>query len=760
MSFMFTGATAFNQNIGSWTLNASVTMASMLNSSGMNCANYASTLIGWNASGPNSRTLGATGRTFGTQANAAKANLVLATGSGGKGWTITDAGASSGDCGAFVTTWNMATSGSGSGQLQFGVTVGASALSYSWTSTGSPSSGTGTIAANTNANVTLSSLSTTGTLTLNLGTAGTQTQLRRFFINNGTDRSRLTNVTAWGTATWTSMENAFRGCNNLNITATDLPNLSGVTNMFRMFLDCTTLNGPSNINSWNTAAVTNMQGMFNSTAFNQNIGAWNTAAVTNMSHMFYSATAFNQNLGSWNTAAVTNMGNMFNLATAFNQNIGSWTLNATVTMASMLNSSGLSVANYDAILTAWNTSGPNGRSLGSAGLFYCASTANRANLVAVKGWTITGDNQGGDPTLVGSGNTITAPLNCGFSYYNSSNPAQKVISLNPNGNTFSPTSITINNNNVGTLPSGVSSVSGYYQRNNGTNTMRVSNRIHSIEAPGTYTTNGGIIVRVYFNAAEHTAMTSNAAPAGTIVNSGWYKSSINNAAGVVADITAESLSNSVNITPTSTGTESGMAFAEFLVTSFSSFGFFAKTTSTALPINLISFTAFNKACNENIIKWTSADEVNFSHYNLEWSADGNTFSTIAKIKGKGEINGLNSYSFNHNSKADINIYRLKSIDMNGTFAYSSIANSKNANCNGSTTIALMPNPTEGLVNIVYENEEPITVKVYQIDGKLLNTIELNAGNKSIDLSAYKSGVYSFVILSNGAIIKTERILKM
>jgi hypothetical protein len=72
----------------------------------------------------------------------------------------------------------------------------------------------------------------------------------------------------------------------------------------------------------------------------------------------------------------------------------------------------------------------------------------------------------------------------------------------------------------------------------------------------------------------------------------------------------------------------------------------------------------------------------------------------------------------------------------------------------------MPNPTEGLVNIVYENEAPITVNVYQIDGKLLNTIELNAGNKSIDLSAYKSGVYSFVIISNGAIIKTERILKM
>ncbi len=37
--------------------------------------------------------------------------------------------------------------------------------------------------------------------------------------------------------------------------------------------------------------------MFNgAAAFNQNIGAWNTAAVTNMAGMFQSAAAFNQDI--------------------------------------------------------------------------------------------------------------------------------------------------------------------------------------------------------------------------------------------------------------------------------------------------------------------------------------------------------------------------------------------------------------------------------------------------------------------------------
>jgi hypothetical protein len=96
MSSMFSEATAFNQNIGSWNLNASVNLSNMLDNSGMDCSNYAATLIGWqaNASCPTGRTLGASGLTYGTSATAARDNLVLATGSGGKGWTITDGGPS------------------------------------------------------------------------------------------------------------------------------------------------------------------------------------------------------------------------------------------------------------------------------------------------------------------------------------------------------------------------------------------------------------------------------------------------------------------------------------------------------------------------------------------------------------------------------------------------------------------------------------------------------------------------------------------
>jgi len=61
-----------------------------------------------------------------------------------------------------------------------------------------------------------------GNVTHNFGVAGTYTiRIRgtfpRIFFNNGGDRQKLLDVQQWGALAWTSMNNAFLGCSNLNI---------------------------------------------------------------------------------------------------------------------------------------------------------------------------------------------------------------------------------------------------------------------------------------------------------------------------------------------------------------------------------------------------------------------------------------------------------------------------------------------------------------------------------------------------------------
>ena len=89
MDLMFFGATAFNQNLGTWTLNSNVDMRNMFDNSGINCANYSATLVGWskNPLTPVYRTLGVFGRQYNYTGLAARNYLVNT-----KGWSISDAG--------------------------------------------------------------------------------------------------------------------------------------------------------------------------------------------------------------------------------------------------------------------------------------------------------------------------------------------------------------------------------------------------------------------------------------------------------------------------------------------------------------------------------------------------------------------------------------------------------------------------------------------------------------------------------------------
>lgn len=142
----------------------------------------------------------------------------------------------------------------------------------------------------------------------------------------------LIELSQWGNTTWLQQfDRAFANCPNLNVTAADTPDLTQITSLSQMFLNCSSLTGHTSFSYWNPFRITDMSGMFSgATLFNQNIGNWDTAKVTNFSSMFSSASSFNQDISAWNTISGTDFSSMFADATAFNQPLNSWnTENAT-----------------------------------------------------------------------------------------------------------------------------------------------------------------------------------------------------------------------------------------------------------------------------------------------------------------------------------------------------------------------------------------------------------------------------------------------
>ena len=154
----------------------------------------------------------------------------------------------------------------------------------------------------------------------------------RINFNDGGDKLKLINLNKYGDIKWSSFENSFNGCSNCPFLSTDLPDLSNVTSMSRMFRDASIFN-TNNINSWDVSNVTDMSLMFvRATSFNKSLNNWNVSNVTDMNRMFFKATSFDNIVDSWNVSNVTDMEFLFYDASSANPDTTNWDVSSVTNM--------------------------------------------------------------------------------------------------------------------------------------------------------------------------------------------------------------------------------------------------------------------------------------------------------------------------------------------------------------------------------------------------------------------------------------------
>ena len=169
-------------------------------------------------------------------------------------------------------------------------------------------------------------------------------------FNNSGDKLKIIDIKRWGSDfRLINSSNYFRGCTNLDITATDVLNLD-VTSARYIFRECSSLIGNEFINNWDVSNLLDFyQFFYQCTLFNQPLNNWNTSNATNFAYMFQNAINFNQPLNNWITSNIFTMQFMFRNAQAFNQDISSWDFSGLTTTGSMSNfMQQKSASNYDA----------------------------------------------------------------------------------------------------------------------------------------------------------------------------------------------------------------------------------------------------------------------------------------------------------------------------------------------------------------------------------------------------------------------------
>jgi hypothetical protein len=199
-------------------------------------------------------------------------------------------------------------------------------------------------------------------------------------------------------------------------------------------------------------------------------------------------------------------------------------------------------------------------------------------------------------------------------------------------------------------------------------------------------------------------------------------------------------------------------------------GTFTITASgPALPISLLSFTGI-KQDKTNLLNWATASETNNKGFELQRSANGNDFTSIAFVNSKA-IGGNSSAQLNY-SFSDItplggtNYYRLKQVDKDGKFSMSKVVAIKGLKPTSLQLVGVYPNPAVNKLNVNIESPvvDFVTLVVTDMTGKVLmnkmKAMAVGDNNVELNVSTLPAGSYFIkAVCANGCETTTAKFVK-
>jgi hypothetical protein len=169
-----------------------------------------------------------------------------------------------------------------------------------------------------------------------------------------------------------------------------------------------------------------------------------------------------------------------------------------------------------------------------------------------------------------------------------------------------------------------------------------------------------------------------------------------------------------------------------------------------LPVTLISFTAVAET-RTALLTWATTAETNSDRFEVERSLNGKIWNKIGTVASHGESTVLRDYSFVDASPLRENLYRLKMVDKDETFAYSSI---RNIAFEGAG-IATYPNPVSD--KLLIRNFDQIKeVALNSTSGRELFH-DRKVSSEGIDVSKLPAGIYIVTLTLFDGTISTHKV---
>lgn len=179
-----------------------------------------------------------------------------------------------------------------------------------------------------------------------------------------------------------------------------------------------------------------------------------------------------------------------------------------------------------------------------------------------------------------------------------------------------------------------------------------------------------------------------------------------------------------------------------------------------LPLTLLGFdgSAYGASC---LLRWRTENEQNFSHFELQYSLDGEDFEYLAMISAKGNnLTTRNDYIYEDKDRLLYGnaYYRLKMVDLDGKFSFSSVVP---IHTNLRFPIRIRTNPVTGSSLVLYHPISNGAEKIMITDsiGRCIGVGKLNANvtYTQVDVSLCSKGVH-LLIYSDGKYTQTLKFI--
>ncbi len=183
-----------------------------------------------------------------------------------------------------------------------------------------------------------------------------------------------------------------------------------------------------------------------------------------------------------------------------------------------------------------------------------------------------------------------------------------------------------------------------------------------------------------------------------------------------------------------------------------------------VPVQLLTFDGLAKG-NKVSLNWKTTNEVGFNYFAIERSADGRSFTEIGRVYSQNNTNEIKQYSFD-----DVTItggrfqYRLKMIDLDGTFVYSKVivVNTSNTSASHEKVFpTIFTNHLSLEINAIAS--ETVHVKLLNLHGQILqqDSYQCRSGNNAFTITpetALPPGQY-FLVVSNREKTTTHKVIR-